>query len=63
MKCTCENEVVVGANLAEAAFVEVPVVYQATSLVDDDEREDRPAQVSMCGPLRENPEPETNIVY
>lgn len=47
VECASENEKVVGANLVEAAFMEGPVVDQATRLVDDDEGEDSPGVHSV----------------
>jgi hypothetical protein len=37
-----QDEVVIGANLVQAALMESAVVDQAAGLVDDDEGEDSP---------------------
>ncbi len=42
MKGAGEDEIVVGADLVQAALVEGAVVDQAARLVDDDEGEDSP---------------------
>ena len=54
MKGAGEHEVVVCADLVEAALVEGPVVDQATRLVDDDKGEDGPVYCSQSqlGPWR-----------
>lgn len=36
VKCSCEDEVVVGADLVETALMKGPVVDQAARLVDND---------------------------
>lgn len=45
MECAGEDEVVVCADLAEAAFVEAAVVDETAGFVDDDEGEDGPGVV------------------
>ena len=42
VKGSRQHEVVVGADLVQAAIVKGPVVDQAARLVDDDEGEDSP---------------------
>lgn len=43
MKRARNDQVIVGAELVEAAFLERPVEDQASSLVDDHESKDSPA--------------------
>lgn len=48
MESTCDDEVVVGAELVQTAFLECPVIYQAAGLVDDHESEDSPEICQYC---------------
>ena len=42
MKGTSNNEIVIGGELVETCLMKSAIIYQATSLVDDDEAKDSP---------------------
>ncbi|KAH8200708.1 hypothetical protein TruAng_005097 [Truncatella angustata] len=52
MKCTSEDEIVVGAQLVES-FRESAVVYETAGLVDDDERQHTPEKLSLSTLFKE----------